>query len=120
MEARTLHLTLKKKWFDLILSGKKKEEYREVKDYWVNRLSFAHEGSVGGDFYHKHRVVAYTFKTFDTITFKNGYSANAPEIVVECKGIEIKEGNPEWGAEPGVKYFVLSVGEILSTKNIDS
>ena len=26
-----LHLTLKKNWFDLILSGEKKEEYREIK-----------------------------------------------------------------------------------------
>ena len=29
-----LQLTLKKKWFDLILSGEKKEEYREIKPYW--------------------------------------------------------------------------------------
>ncbi len=28
-----LHLTLKKNWFDLILSGEKKEEYREIKHY---------------------------------------------------------------------------------------
>jgi len=28
-----LHLTLKKNWFDLILSGEKKEEYREIKPY---------------------------------------------------------------------------------------
>ena len=34
----TLHLTLKKKWFDLILSGEKKEEYREIKDYWCKRF----------------------------------------------------------------------------------
>lgn len=28
-----LHLTLKKNWFDLILSGGKKEEYQEIKHY---------------------------------------------------------------------------------------
>lgn len=28
-----LHLTLKKNWFDLILSEEKKEEYREIKHY---------------------------------------------------------------------------------------
>lgn len=33
-----LTLTIKKKWFDLILSGKKKEEYREIKKYYDNRL----------------------------------------------------------------------------------
>lgn len=28
---KTLHLVLKKRWFDMILSGEKKEEYREIK-----------------------------------------------------------------------------------------
>ena len=27
---KTLHLNLKKQWFDMILSGEKKEEYREL------------------------------------------------------------------------------------------
>ena len=33
-----LRLTLKKKWFDMIAAGIKKEEYREWKPYWFNRL----------------------------------------------------------------------------------
>lgn len=33
-----LHLTLKKKWFDFIASGEKKEESREIKPYWDSRL----------------------------------------------------------------------------------
>lgn len=115
---KTLHLNLKKKWFDMILSGEKKEEYREVKEFWVSRLAVSHLGAVGGDFHHRHKNIAYRFKHFDTFTFKNGYAADAPEIVIECKGIQIKEGNAEWGAEPKTKYFVLSLGEILSTKNI--
>lgn len=36
---KTLHLNLKKKWFDMILSGEKTEEYREIKGYWIDRLS---------------------------------------------------------------------------------
>jgi len=35
---KTLYLTLKKKWFDMIVSGVKKEEYRESKVYWLKRL----------------------------------------------------------------------------------
>jgi hypothetical protein len=100
---KTLHLTLKKKWFDMILSGEKKEEYREMKPYWAERL--------------KDKVHS-VFKDYDTITFKNGYSANAPEMVVELLGISIDEGMRSWGAEPDTKYYVLSLGEILSTKNI--
>lgn len=35
---KTLHLNLKKKWFDMILSSEKKEEYREIKPFWENRF----------------------------------------------------------------------------------
>ena len=34
-----LKLTVKKEWFDLIKSSKKQEEYREIKPYWVERLT---------------------------------------------------------------------------------
>lgn len=33
-----LVLPIKKKWFYMIASGQKKEEYREVKEYWTKRL----------------------------------------------------------------------------------
>ena len=49
---KILHLTLLKKWFDLITSGKKTKEFREIKPYWTKRL-------LG--------------KSFDEIYFKNGY-----------------------------------------------
>lgn len=100
---KTLHLTLKKKWFDMILSGEKKEEYREIKDYWDNRLK---------DEFHT------SFKHFDTITFKNGYAKNAPELTIKLLHISVDYGLKEWGADRGVKYFVLLLGEIISTKNI--
>ena len=35
---KTLTLFLKKKWFDMIASGEKTEEYREIKPYWEKRL----------------------------------------------------------------------------------
>ena len=33
-----LILPIKKKWFDMILSGEKKEEYREIKEYYETRF----------------------------------------------------------------------------------
>lgn len=33
-----LILPIKRKWFDMILSGEKKEEYRELKTYYHKRL----------------------------------------------------------------------------------
>ena len=32
-----LVLPIKKKWFDMIISGEKKEEYREIKPYYDKR-----------------------------------------------------------------------------------
>ena len=34
-----LVLPIKKKWFEMIASGEKKEEYREIKPYWVTRFN---------------------------------------------------------------------------------
>lgn len=96
---KILHLTLKKKWFDMIASGEKKEEYREIKPYWVTRLANV---VVRGE----------TFQRWwDAVEFRNGYSKYAPKVMLTWKGIEVREGNPHWGAELGKKYFVIKLGE---------
>lgn len=100
--SRILHLTLKKKWFDLISKGIKKEEYREEKQYWVDRLTT----ETGEEF--------YTFKDFDLVCFRNGYSKDAPKVTLVCKGISYKKGLQEWGAEKDVRYFTISLGSIIS------
>lgn len=87
-----LYLNLKKQWFDMIASGEKKEEYREVKEYWTKRL----DG-----------------KSYDQVHFRNGYSKDARTMLLECKGITIGEGNPKWGGVIGHKVFVIKLGEIL-------
>ena len=56
----------------------------------------------------------FTHKSFKQVEFRNGYGKNAPKATVEFKGIEIKEGREDWGAEKGKKYFVIKLGEILS------
>ena len=44
MPMNILHLTLKKKWFDLIASGEKQHEFRECKPYWEKRLLHGPDG----------------------------------------------------------------------------
>jgi hypothetical protein len=121
---KVLHLTLKRKWFDLIASGEKKEEYREVKPYWINRLTWHEFHNEIKDLdtlitcvvSNSHSVPdqdVIKANFFECIEFKNGYSKNAPKILVECKGIEVRGGEKEWGAEPGKKYFVIQLGEII-------
>lgn len=95
---KTLHLTIKKKWFDMILSGVKTEEYRDIKPYYNLRL-------IG--------------REYDTVVFRNGYACDAPSLTIELKTIRFGTGKPEWGAEEGKTYFVLYLGKIINTKNIN-
>jgi len=97
---KTLHLILKKKWFDMIKSGEKKEEYRDISKHWIRRL-IGNDPNDGG-FYH-----------FDTVTFTNGYAKNAPRFVIELLDINRRGGHVEWGAVAGCEYFVLSLGDII-------
>ncbi len=76
---KILHLTLMKKWFDEIISGKKKIEYREIKPYWTKRL-FDSNGKP---------------KHYDTIHFRNGYNKDAPQMNVEFKGVRKSKDNYE-------------------------
>jgi hypothetical protein len=88
---KILHLTLKKNWFDMIASGDKKEEYREVKPYWNQRLQPNH---------------------FDAVKFRNGYNKNSPSITVELIGIKKGLGNTEWGSPENVVVYILKLGKI--------
>ena len=38
MEKKVLNLVVSNKWYDMIASGEKNEEYRVIKAYWINRL----------------------------------------------------------------------------------
>ncbi len=100
-EMNILHLPLKKKWFDMILSGEKMEEYREVKDHWRKRFCEKKD-----------------FKKFDIIRFTNGYGADCPSFDIEFKGFRLGKGREEWGAELKRDYFVLKLGKILKTRNL--
>jgi len=91
---KILHLTLKKKWFDMIASGEKKEEYREIKVYWAKRL----------------------LKNYDAILFRNGYGEKVPSVLVEYKGLTQGVGDKSWGA-PIEKAYILKFGKIIKNDN---
>ena len=90
-----LTLPIKRKWFDMIASGEKKEEYREIKPYYDSRFQrFGEEPFV--------------------MRFRAGYSKTSP--LMECQVVvNMGTGLEEWGAIPGVRYYVLS---IMKTRNI--
>lgn len=104
----------------MIASGEKKEEYREVKSYWIDRLTW-HE-------YHKMKNLELmdalshegTFRRdFDAVCFKNGYSKNARSITVEFLGIHWGlPKNKKWiDAQShlrGTWFFCIKLGKIIS------
>jgi hypothetical protein len=112
---KILHLTLKKKWFDMIASGEKKEEYREIKKYWIERLTW-HEYHTYGHLELLHALVNKDAlrRDFDAVEFKNGYRKDAPTLLVEFKGIKYAPARPEWiYNDNGSWYFVIQLGEII-------
>lgn len=96
-QPNTLQLTLKQKWFDLIVLGIKKEEYREIKPYWQTRLIKRQKRS----------------GKYDFVTFRNGYGAHSPTITLECKGIEIGTARPEWSDNWQGEVFIIKLGKIV-------
>ena len=66
-----LHLTLHRRWFDAIVLGRKKTEYREDTVYWRARL-------LG--------------RSYDEVQFRNGYATRAPLMRVQCLGIRKDRG----------------------------
>lgn len=122
---RTLKLTLTKKWFALVLSGEKKEEYREIKKHWVQRFvtqkytlqDYQRHGVIdsitgNAEYYSENKM-----EQFDFVEFTNGYSKNSPKVTIECLGITISPGKTEHGAIEGNRYFTIKLGKEISRFN---
>lgn len=107
-----LILPIKKKWFDMIVSGEKKEEYREIKPYYDSRFMNAFGFLLaGGQMVYGEAAPEEIRKPWPVpVVLRNGYSKDSPEIVCKCT-LQFGEGKPEWGAEPGKMYYVLKIQE---------
>jgi hypothetical protein len=118
---RNLQMSLKAKWFEMTKPGIKKEDYREITEYWISRLiekEFAYGCKNIEDI--KHALYACpngVFKKFSTNTMTLGYpkSGDTERILkFEHAGIEVRTGNSDWGAEPGKIYFVIKHGNLIT------
>ena len=94
-------LPIKKKWYDMILSGEKKEEYREIKPYYTTRFKNIHLLS--------YNELPELWR--EKVIFRNGYAASSPSFIAEVR-LTIGTGNPEWGAEEGKNYYILKICDI--------
>ena len=97
-----LTLPIKKKWFDMIKDGVKKEEYREITPYYITRFETIH-------------LIHLFMPTDETavILLRNGYKRTSPTLMVSVR-LFIREGKTEWGAEPNKTYYVLRIEKIIS------
>ena len=123
MSKNIIKLPLERQWFEMTKAGIKKEDYRELTSYWIARLT--NEFSWDMNKYplkiNEHKQVinkgSLNPKNFQFNIMTLGYPSNSDTsriLTLEHKGIEIRTGNPEWGAEPDKLYFVIKHGEIIN------
>ena len=93
-----LTLPIKKKWYDMILSKEKTEEYREINQYYTTRFRNLFGYPVYWNEPHE-------------ICFRNGYRKDSPSFVATCT-LRIGKGKQVWGAKESKKYYVLKIWEV--------
>ena len=99
-----LPIVVKRKWFDMIASGEKKEEYREKKLYWDRMINGWH------------RRMWARGAGFAVVEFRDNYGRDARRIAFfamnqnrmdrQHYSIRIKKKHPEWGEWDGERYVI--------------
>lgn len=128
--SKILTLPLKKQWYDMIESGEKKEEYREINPYWCNRL--LHYWTLGVKDYWEpvliraRELVAENPRCFNLynlliknmgtrdythVRFSYGYTKRT--MLFELDEITVGKAKPEWGGNTidGEEVFILKIGK---------
>ena len=108
-EPRVLKLTLNLKPFEVMVTGEKREEFREDTQFIRSRLVDSKTGER---------------KRYDYVEFKNGYgnSPSMPQFMTKFEGYEVRSGAFAEGPYSngltvdcaGPLTFVLSLGEVVS------
>ena len=125
MEKKVLTLSVKKEWFGKIVSGEKKEEYREIKPYWVARFYYDRFGKLSPvlvkeltDYIIKHgdtehfeakNGIEVSFIPYTHVLFINGYGDDKPRVEKEIESIDIGKPRKGWCPDDflGKEFFVI-------------
>lgn len=113
----------------MIASGEKQEEYREIKDYWTNRFidikAVKHEQDVRNSMYrlfgsfipaqvtYSESLKYFPKKHYNAVRFHRGQGGKQT-ILIECRGISVGYGNPEWGAPTDKEVFIIKLGYLFN------
>jgi len=96
-----LNLTIAKRWFDMIVSGEKREEYRTASNRQVANVY--------------HRAIKYNcLDGAPLMVLRAGYRMDSPALAVEVVGMDIRGAHevrhPEWGERRGEARIVIALG----------
>jgi hypothetical protein len=100
-----MEIPIAEPWFSMILSGEKKEEYREIKPYWYTRFKKVFS-------FVKNTTIPIE-RDWDKhwIRLRNGYGKARPSVMAEVT-LRRDTGKAEWGAEEGKEYYVLKIHNV--------
>lgn len=97
---KPLKLTLKYKWYDMIDSGVKLEEYRNITPFYKSRIEKYIKALENGEEVY--------------VTFYKAYTKDRLRMTFRIDYIVKTEGEQEWGALPGIKYYCIGLGKRIN------
>ena len=94
-ECAILPLVLKRRWFNMLASGKKREEYRDATQYWGTRI----------------RNWLRQEKT-QVVEFRRGYAKDAQRLSFRMADVFYRcvAHTHTWG-EPDTAHYAIALGE---------
>lgn len=109
LKPNTLHLFLRYKWYDMIASGEKREEYRAIRT-WVPKIVDEEKSILfynpDGSLSEASRLVC----KYEWVCFHRAYSNTT--IIFHIDGLRIGVGKPEW-RESKDKVLIICLGDTL-------
>lgn len=108
--ADTLHLVLKGKWYDMIASGEKTEEYREAKPYWIKRILDDSSSKLLGA---ASIPLLFSLRSkYERVCFHRGYTSQT--MIFEIKDVLYDMGKVAWGAPVSKAVIIIKLGRRIA------
>ena len=106
----TLHLVLKGKWYDMIASGEKTEEYREAKPYWIKRIL---DDSSSKLLRAASIPLLFSLRSkYERVCFHRGYTSQT--MIFEIKDVLYDMGKVAWGAPVSKTVIIIKLGNRIA------
>lgn len=112
---KVLDLILKHQWYDMIDSGEKLEEYRDLTPYWCRRLARCESAKSclfrerHGQCHHRNMLADLNADGYTHVRFHRAYTAKT--MVFRYDRLHIGRGKTQWGAPADRDVLIISLGE---------